>query len=135
MTLAVEGYGSFIQLSTDGGNTYTQYGEIIKIGLPGINGKVIEASHMASPSGWDEFIPGMVDAGELTVELNFTKAQFNSFISLFRSTNMFAKLGFSTGSLLVGACLMQKLGSEVPLKDRITATIGVKWTGKPVFTQ
>jgi hypothetical protein len=70
MSSAFDGLGTVIAFSIDA-VTYTSLAEVAKITGPNIEGKEIDVSNLQSVSGWMEFIPGMINAGELSMELNF----------------------------------------------------------------
>ena len=52
----------------------TTIAEVTSISGPGMTRDTIEVSHMESPSGAKEFVGGMTDAGEVTIEMNFLPA-------------------------------------------------------------
>lgn len=69
---AVIGYGTILQLSNAGSPaTYTGILEIRSISPPDIERDMIEVTHNESPGGWKEFLGGMIDGGEVGIELNF----------------------------------------------------------------
>jgi predicted secreted protein len=106
-----------------------------------------EATHTESTDGYREFVSGLRDAGEISVELNFvpdsdtTDMVFASFDSdelqqvriLFADGNQsganptcskFTATGFITG-----------FATEGPLDDVMTGTVTFKISGKPVFVR
>ncbi len=131
---AVEGYGSVFSTSpTD--VTYTAAGEVSKISGPGIEGKWVDVSHLSSPSGWQEFIASLVDAGEIKLEMNFVKAQYALALAWFRTTSVqYFKIVFSQGSMFKFQGGLKSLGTETPKDDKISNTLTFKITGLPVFT-
>lgn len=134
MTQAVEGYGSFIQYSTDGGSTYsTALTEVTDIKGPGEKGKSINATHLLSPNGYEEFIPGLVDGGEVKLDLTFVKATYNAVRALVRTTPLW-KITFSQGSTIVFSGFLTEIDNQIPKEDRIKADVTLKVTGKPTFT-
>lgn len=134
MSLAIEGYGTIFATSPDG-VTYTGVAEVSKIGGPNMEGKWVDVTHLLSPNGWMEFIPSLVDAGEIKLELNWTKTQYNSVISSFRpATPLFMKITFTTGSTLVMQGGLKSAGLEIPKDDKITNQLTFKITTKPTFT-
>ncbi len=106
-----------------------------KISGPGIEGKWVDVTHLSSPSGWQEFIASLVDAGEIKLELNFVKAQYNTALSWFRSSTVnYFKIVFSQASVFIFQGGLKSLGTETPKDDKISNTMTFKITGKPSFT-
>jgi predicted secreted protein len=73
---AKSGFGTLIELS-DGGATpvFTPIAEVLSIKGPSASRDTIEVTHMESPGGWKEFIGGLVEGGEITLELNFVATE------------------------------------------------------------
>lgn len=74
-TEAISGYGTTLQLSA-GGSTPTYVGfipiaEVRKISGIGIERDTLEATHLASPAQWREFIYGLLKNPDLTLEVNY----------------------------------------------------------------
>lgn len=61
--------------------------EIIQIIGPEMDGDFIEATTLDSPAGYDEFIPGPVAGGEVTLVLNFTRAGYLQLLADFEEDN------------------------------------------------
>lgn len=131
-TQAIEGYGTILSTSTDG-VTYTQRAEIRKIDQPGIEPKSLNASNLLSPGGWDEFLPGMIDAGEFTCEANWIKTEFNALLGLI-GTVIWLKITFTTGSTFVCKGFITKQGQMIDMDDVIKMPVTFKLTGQPTFT-
>lgn len=50
---------------------FTSIAEVTSIGGPALGLGSVEATHLTSPNKWKEYIPGMLEGGEVTLELNF----------------------------------------------------------------
>jgi len=73
-TKATLAYGSTIEWSFDGGTTYVGFAEATAVVIPGVTPNYIDVTNLDSPNGFLEFIPGMKDAGEVTIPANRTPA-------------------------------------------------------------
>ena len=62
---AESGFGSLLKRGA------TAVAEITSISGPSISRDTIELTHMESPSGYKEYIGGLADAGEVTIDGNF----------------------------------------------------------------
>lgn len=133
MTQAIEGYGTDFQYSSNG-SSYTSLAEVRKITGPGIKPKSIDATHLLSPSAHMEFICGIVDGGEVTLDLNWLKTVYAVVKDTLVRVVYFYKIVFTTGSTLVFQGFPTDIGPEIPTDDRISLAVTFKVTGKPVFT-
>jgi predicted secreted protein len=126
---------------------WTTVAEVKNITPPAYARDTQEATHTESPDGYREFVSGLRDAGEISVELNFvpdsdtTDMVFASFDSdelqqvriLFRdgsqsgpspTCSKFTASGFITG-----------FTTEGPLDDVMSGTVNFKISGKPTFVR
>jgi len=115
----------------------TTVGNIVSISGPDQSRDNIDISTMDSSSKWREYIPGMIDAGELTVEVNYdgTASGDANFLSqqitataqtcliTFPDTSSFSCSGFITG-----------LGYAIPFDDKVSQSVTLKLTGTPTYT-
>jgi predicted secreted protein len=135
-TLATIGFGALFQifdpgLSPDG---YTTVGEVTNITMPGLSRDAVDATHTESTQGWREFIPGLKDAGEVTIEMNYVhesasdtliRAQF----ALNALNNYRIVFDESPLSGIQFAGIVTGYEVEVPLDDKKSATLTVKVSG------
>jgi hypothetical protein len=71
-TTAAIGYGTLLKRG-DGGGTevFTAIGELKSLSGPSYSMDTPEATHMASANAAKEYVAGLIDAGEVTAEVNF----------------------------------------------------------------
>lgn len=62
---ATPGYGAVLKRGT------TVIADVVSITGPGVSRDTIEKTHLTSDGMAREFIPGLIDGGDVTVELNF----------------------------------------------------------------
>src|SRR4051812_35449269 len=66
------GFGTLFKILTSTGpDVYTTIGEQIKLKPAGLKVDTVDVSHEESPSAAREFIAGLVDYGELSIDLNW----------------------------------------------------------------
>lgn len=133
MANAMEGYGTIFGVSATGDAVFIDVAEVQKISGPSFEGKVIDVSHMLSPDGFDEFKPGMVDPGEIHVELSYTSDDAVLLYGLFR-LNISVKITFTDTATWVANGFIKSFGTETPMNDRISCTAVFKVSGVPSFT-
>lgn len=64
------GYGNALALSTDG-STWVTLAEVRNFNPPSANIELIDATNMDSPNRWREDVSGLVEGGDMSVEMNF----------------------------------------------------------------
>lgn len=74
MTDAIIGRGTtFAKETSPGGGTYAGFAgvEITRVGYGGFTVDVLDATHMGSPTRFREYIQGLLDAGDVTIDFAF----------------------------------------------------------------
>jgi len=137
-TSARIGYGSTLAKQTAAGPpaVFTNVAEWLSVDPPGPTVETVDATHMGSPDAVREFIAGMIEPGEATVELNFTKAQYNTFLTdVYARASVIYKLTYTDGSSELFSAIPTGVQiSTVEIDGKITATATFKATGKAAFT-
>ena len=137
MSDAEHGYGADFSI---GGTTI---GNIIRISGPSYARDPIDISTMDSTNKFREFIPGMIDAGEVTFDLNFEGASGGGsdiLIDQMTATALAMEvvINDATGTYQKStwACngIITALGQEIPFEDKVVQSCTVKLTGVPTFT-
>jgi hypothetical protein len=125
-----DGFGSkFYRMS---GTSSTALGGVTKIGGPKIEGEEIDVTDMDSPNGRMEFLPGLVDEGEVELELNYIAAQASILYGLFRTTGTY-KVVNSDSSNWTFTGFIKSMENETPHDDKITANSTFKVSGKSTY--
>jgi predicted secreted protein len=136
---AIAGKGTKFQRSDQHSShgSYSNIAEINNITGPKMKRNTIDVTSLDSTGGYEEFIPGFRDGGEVTLAMNFNvngyidmKTDFESDVLglyriIFPDTNQttFDFSGFVTD-----------LGVGIPTKDKITADITIKISGPVTVT-
>lgn len=138
-TNAKIGFGALFKIeSLDSPNVMITVGEITSIKPPSVSRDAVDATHSESPEGWREFIAGLKDGGEASVDLNFVPGGAGI-------TMLLRELGVDT----VTACaitlpttpayswtfdaILTGFEPDIPIDDKMSATATFKVTGKPVL--
>lgn len=130
------GKNSKLQYTVDGNNWVDVVG-ITKIGGPKLKADVVDVSDMDSPGNWREKIAAMLDAGEVTIDVNWNDQDathlwlYNNLgvaptglRMQFPTANAVTKrVTFGTGSFV------SAVGPEVPFDNKMTAQIVVTVSG------
>jgi len=111
---------------------FSVFAELNDVNPPEPTGDDEEVTHHGSPDGWKEFIPGLVDAGEASAQLNYKKSDVATILGLFRQRKNY-QITLPDGSTWVFTGYLKKMGKKTPLKNKITQELGFKCSGKPVW--
>lgn len=133
MTVAKIGYGATFSLHN--GTTLVALGEVTAISLPNSQTAEVEATHFGSPNRRREFIAGLIDDGEGTFEMNLEPGG---------TTDALIRAAQTAGDIraykivipkpsgtweITGTCIVRGYERNVPIDDRMTATLSVRFTG------
>ena len=137
MTEALIGYGSEFHLDDDTDPTpvLTELGEILSVTPPNPQVEDVEATHMKSPNRRREYIAGLIEDGEGTFEMNYVAGS---------TTDLLLQTALSDGATrnykivlpdaasnweITGTCIVKGYERNIPIDDRMTATVTVRFTG------
>lgn len=150
MSDAIIGHGA--ALTVNDGTSTTTVGNIISISGPNETRDSIDVSTMDSASKQREFLAGMLDAGELTAELNYDGTALGTahLLHVLRTTELTYsgttpsqtwKLQFydrantnQTHSHWQSAGFITSLGHTVSFDDKVTESVTIKFSGVPTYT-
>jgi predicted secreted protein len=136
-TQARIGFGTLFQIRDDNASpvAYVTIGEVTNISLPNLAMDAVDTTHTESPGGVRESIPGLVDSGEVSVEMNFVHQSVSDALirSLFTNRSVAAcKILFDTSPEDGVSFNAVPTGYEVqaPLDDKVAATLTLKVSGQ-----
>lgn len=139
MTSARIGYSSEVWLDNASG-TLTQLDEVISISLPNSQIADVEATHMLSASRRREWIAGLIDDGEGTFGFNLVPGGETDLLiqaavddGVTRSYEIIIPDG-AFGQKFAGELIVKGYERSVPIDDRMTATMTVRFTGAVTIT-
>lgn len=128
------GHGTVLSI---GGTTI---GNIMSITGPNQTRDSLDISTMDSTSKFREFIPGMLDAGEVTIEVNYDSAagqtanDLNDALTQTASTIIITFPPAGATSSFSCSGFVTALGFASPFDDKITQPVTIKFTGVPTYT-
>lgn len=130
MTLATIGYGAAFQ--TASGETWLTIAESVSMTLPPLSRDAIDASHECKPGEWRESVPGLKNGGEVTVEMNFTNAQYIALAAeLGSSATVARRLLFPDGAIYPFNAFLVALEAGAAVGERRAASARFKVVGEP----
>ncbi|CAN5480596.1 phage tail tube protein [soil metagenome] len=134
------GHGTLLAWESSAG-VYTTLAERANISGPGMQADQPDATNMDSANGWREFIAGLKDAGELTVEANYlpgnaTQNATTGVLSLFASQDLKNwKLTFPTTPAVdwILPARVSAFEPDLPVDDKMMLSITLKISGEPTL--
>jgi len=144
MSDSLHGHGASVLLSSTTHPTNgTAIGNIISIGGPELARDAVDISTMDSTSKYREFLPAMLDSGEITIEINYdgtalgTANLLQSYIGS-NATAIVIRFGDHTtpSSESHWDCLgmITGLGNAIPFDDKVTQSVTIKLSGVATYT-
>ena len=120
---------------------FTDIAELINLGGPGLSLDTVEVTHTGSTNKYREYIAGLLDAGEVSAEVNFLPANAtqNEAAGILKDIKdrtkrnfkiVFPDSGSATWSF---AAFVTAFEPSAPIDDRMTASITLKLTGDPTL--
>ncbi len=136
MAVGKHGWGSQLTMGT----TTSAVANIISLSSDGPKRAVLDVSTMDSANTWSEFIPGMLDAGQLTVNLMYDGTTVSQILhQQMTATATTFKVWFNdhttatSRSSITAVGFISDLGEELPFEDKITQSVTIKLTGTPTW--
>jgi len=131
MTEARIGWGTEVWLD-NASNVLTQLEECIAIGLPNAQVEDVEATHMLSANRRREYVAGLIEDGEGTFEFNLVPGDATDLLiqaavddGVTRDFEVIIPDG-AFGQKFAGDCIVKGYERNVPIDDRMTATMTVR---------
>ena len=116
----------------------TAIAEITGISGPGISRETITTTHMESTNGWQTYIGGLKDGGEVSVDVNFlptNATQMAAIADLKDGSVDTYTIVWSDGSSTEWSFSALVTGIEVnaDMSDKLSGSITFKVSGEPTF--
>lgn len=139
-TSARIGYGTLFK-SGNGAvpEVFTTLAEVTKITPPKMKRDTVDVTHELSPGAWREFIAGLKDGGDVSLDLNFipggtAAAALTAELDIDGPSAVINReIVFPDGSMFTFAGILTAFDPDAPLDKAMTASATFKVTGKPTL--
>ena len=128
---AVLGYN--VDFSIYNGSAYVQVAEVTNITWPGYKRDAIDVTYMDSGGQFREYIAGLMDAGECSVEMNWLPSATDVILAALTAGVGQFKLTYNNGVNLVFKAVVTGYTMQSPLGEKLSATATFKVTGQPTW--
>lgn len=119
----------------DGASTYVDVAEVTSISVLDVSVDSIDVSSHDSASQWREFVSGMKDAGELSMEINYDPSLHGAIWSaLGTQRNHRITLTDAGAATVAFAGFISGISADAPYDDKLSATVSIKVTGAVTIT-
>ena len=136
------GFGVELEFDLAGGTSWTTLGQVRNVGGPALSRDSVESTHHASPSYWREFLKGLKDGGEVSLEVVYDPADSshndaNGILGDFSDDTTIPawRLTFpdsgSTSWTFDG--FLTGFEPDIPFDDLMMTAVTIKVTGQPTL--
>ena len=137
-TYADIGWGTFIEVETAAGSgVFFELGEVTGITPPNASIDQIEVTHMRSPLRTKEYVSGLGDPGEMSVDLNYVVGgATDDFILAWRAdgSTRATRIRHPSADIDTFPSFITSYAPHIPVADKKSATLGLKVAGAVIRT-
>jgi hypothetical protein len=134
MTTPNIGYGLTVEVEdAPASGVFVELAQVFSATPPSAEVDDVETTHYGSPDRSREFIAGLTDRGEVSIEMNFEEqSATDGFIRAWRSSglNRAVRITYANGAIVNFAAYVKTYNPNLPLDDRMTAALMLKVTGQ-----
>ena len=115
----------------------TSVTNLTNIGGPSMSADTIDVTDHSSANRYREFVQGLRDGGEVSVEGNFVYAQAVKVYNAFESNDVQsdAVIEFPNGNKITFDCIVTSFKPSAPHDDKIAYSATLKVSGRPVLSE
>ncbi len=132
--MGISAFGTTLKIGT------TAIAEILDVSGPSLSMDTIDVTHHASPEAWREYVAGLLDAGEVSFDINYvpTAATHKNasggllYLLATRASQAFT-LTFPDATAWTFNGFVTGFEPSAPVDDKLSASITIKLTGKPTL--
>lgn len=130
-TSAAIGYG--VTFLIYNGSTYDAVAEVTNISMPGYSRDAIDVTNQDSANSFREFIAGLMDAGEVSIDYNYIPAAAEDVLTAMLAGVGQFKIAHGAGVNVVFSAIVTDWQPNAPVDDKMSATATFKVTGRPTW--
>lgn len=133
----LDAYGTKLERSNMAGTpVFAVVANVTSFGGPEIERETIDVTAHDSPDGWREFVGGLKDGGEVSIEVNYDPREHDLFVADFeddapRDYKLTWPNALGTWAF---KAILTGFSPEAPVDDKLAAELTFKVTGKPTIT-
>lgn len=133
-----DGFGTAFKRGDGAGpEVFSALADVTNISGPGLSRETIDVTSHGSPGAWMQFIGGLKDGGEVSIDVNYDPPNHDALVEDFDDDAprnyqiVFPDPDTTTWAF---AAVMTGFEAEAPYDDKLAATITFKVSGKPTIS-
>ncbi|WP_228979719.1 phage tail tube protein [Streptomyces sp. DH12] len=133
----LDAFGTQLQRGDGGGSeVFTAIASVTDITPPALERNTHDVTAHDSPDGWMEYIGGLKDGGEVSIDINYDPREHDVLVGDFNDTEPRNYKVVWPGSLgsWAFAAILTGFAPEAPHDDKLAASLTFKVSGKPTIT-
>lgn len=137
----IDAFGTTLSRSTgssggeNGGENFEPIANVTALEPPGITRETLDVTAHDSPNGYMEFLGGLKDPGEVSLDVNYDPGKHDELIEDFEEDDPVKyEIAFPDGSVWTFGAILTGFEPEAPYDDKLTASLTLKVTSKPEIT-
>ena len=132
----VDAFGTQWSMDPAGGTAYVDVAEVTSVDVLDISADTIDVSSHDSANQWREFVGGMKDGGELSMEINYDPALHGTILSNIGGDPVAHRITLTDAGAAVVTFdgVLTGLKASAPFDDKLSGTVTIKVSGEPVIT-
>lgn len=131
MTVAVIGYNS--KLAIYNGSGFDDVAEVVSLTPPQFSRDAVDATHMQSPSRFREYVAGLMDAGEVQIEINYIPSLTHVIMTAMTAGVGQFQITHPSGIMMRFYAVVTSFAPSLPIDDKMSATATFKISGLPTW--
>ncbi len=117
----------------NGVSAYNNVAEITNVSPPQYSRDAVEATHQQSANGFREYIPGLLDAGEVPLEINYVPTPSDPILTAMRAGLTQFRISLPNNVTCTFSGIITAFNPDTPLDGKMSANITIKVSGMPVW--
>jgi predicted secreted protein len=132
----INAFGTHLQRG-DGASTevFTTLADVTSLSPPKIKRDTLDVTSHDSVDGWQEFVGGLKDPGEVSADVNYQPTEHDVLVEDFEDAKpRNYKIVFPDGTIWAFGAILTGFEPDAPYDDKLAATLTWKVSGKPTIT-
>jgi predicted secreted protein len=133
----LDAFGTQLQRSDMGGTpVFTAIANVTNITPPALERETLDVTSHGSPDAWREFLGGLKDGGEVSIDINYDPREHDALFDDFDDAEPRNYKVVWPGTLgdWAFAAIITGFEPEAPHDDKLAASLTFKVSGKPTIT-
>ncbi|MDX3235651.1 phage tail tube protein [Streptomyces sp. ME03-5709C] len=134
----IDGFGTQLKRGDGGGpEAFTAIANATGISGPGLSRETIDVTAHDSPDQWMEFVGGLKDGGEVSLDVNYDPSEHDALVADFDDEEprnyqlVFPDPDETTWTF---AAILTGFEPDAPYDDKLSASLTFKVSGKPTLS-